>query len=126
MPDRLFIGHNASFLRPCVAKYPPIGGIWGQGYPLQAASMYIGAMLAQIRDAVRPELPARHGRAAYGSGMVIGSLAGMGFERKREGPGLNSPPFVRQYGILNNKWGVLLCRKEYQTNAIHQNSRSRL
>lgn len=59
MPDRLFIGHNASFLRPCVAKYPPIGGIWGQGYPLQAASMYIGAMLAQIRDAVRPESAAR-------------------------------------------------------------------
>ena len=41
-------------------------------------------------------------------------------------PRLNSTPFVRQYGILNNKWGVLLCRKEYQTNAIHQNSRSRL
>ena len=38
---------------------------------------------------------------------------------------VNSTPFVRQYGILNNKWGVLLCRKEYQTNAIHQNSRSR-
>ena len=34
-------------------------------------------------------------------------------------------PFVRQYDILNNKWGALLCRKEYQTNAIHQNSRSR-
>ena len=39
---------------------------------------------------------------------------------------MNSTPFVRQYGILNNKWGVLLCQKGYQTNAIHQNSRSRL
>ena len=38
---------------------------------------------------------------------------------------LNCTPFVRQYDILNNKWGALLCRKEYQTNAIHQNSRSR-
>ena len=38
---------------------------------------------------------------------------------------VNCTPFVRQYDILNNKWGALLCRKEYQTNAIHQNSRSR-
>ena len=28
---------------------------------------------------------------------------------------VNSTPFVRQYGILNNKWGALLCQKEYQT-----------
>ena len=47
-------------------------------------------------------------------------------EQKKKYPQMNSTPFVRQYGILNNKWGVLLCRKEYQTNAIHQNSRSRL
>ncbi len=39
--------------------------------------------------------------------------------------GMNCTPFVRQYDILNNKWGVLLCQKEYQTNAIHQKSRSR-
>ena len=39
---------------------------------------------------------------------------------------LNSTPFVRQYGILNNKWGDLLCQKGYQTNGIRQNSRSKL
>lgn len=39
-------------------------------------------------------------------------------------PELNSPPFVGQYDILNNKWGVLLCQKGYQTNVIHQNSRN--
>ena len=37
---------------------------------------------------------------------------------------LNCTPFVRQYGILSNKWGVLLCQKEYQTNDIRRNSRS--
>ena len=37
---------------------------------------------------------------------------------------VNSTPFVRQYGILSNKWGVLLCQKEYQTNDIRQNSKS--
>ena len=37
---------------------------------------------------------------------------------------MNSTPFVRQYGILSNKWGVLLCQKEYQTNDIRQNSKS--
>ena len=38
-------------------------------------------------------------------------------------PSLNSTPFVRQYDILFNKWGVLLCQKEYQTNDIRRNSR---
>ncbi len=32
-------------------------------------------------------------------------------------------PFVRQYDILSNKWGVLLCQKEYQTNDIRRSSR---
>ena len=36
---------------------------------------------------------------------------------------LNSTPFVRQYDILSNKWGVLLCQKEYQTNDIRRNLR---
>ena len=36
---------------------------------------------------------------------------------------LNSTPFVRQYGILSNKWGVFLCQKEYQTNDIRRSSR---
>ena len=36
---------------------------------------------------------------------------------------VNCTPFVRQYGILSNKWGVLLCQKEYQTNDIRRSSR---
>ena len=36
---------------------------------------------------------------------------------------VNCTPFVRQYDILNNKWGALLCQKESQTKDIHQNSR---
>ena len=39
-------------------------------------------------------------------------------------PDVNSTPFVRQYGILSNKWGVLLCQKEYQTNDIRRNSKN--
>ena len=39
-------------------------------------------------------------------------------------PVLNCTPFVRQYGILSNKWGVLLCQKEYQTNDIRRNSKN--
>ena len=35
---------------------------------------------------------------------------------------VNCTPFVRQYGILDNKWGDLLCRKEYQTRDTRQNS----
>lgn len=36
---------------------------------------------------------------------------------------LNCTSFVRQYDILSNKWGVLLCQKEYQTNNIRRSSR---
>ena len=36
---------------------------------------------------------------------------------------VNSTPFVRQYDILSNKWGALLCQKEYQTNDIRRSSR---
>jgi hypothetical protein len=35
--------------------------------------------------------------------------------------GFEMPPFVRQYGILSSKWGVMLCQREYQTNGIRQN-----
>ena len=37
---------------------------------------------------------------------------------------MNCTPFVRQYGILSNKWGVFLCQKEYQTNDIRRNSKN--
>ena len=36
---------------------------------------------------------------------------------------LNSTPFVRQYDILSNRWGDLLCQEENQTNDIRRNSR---
>ena len=39
---------------------------------------------------------------------------------------LNCTPFVRQYVILNNKWGALLCQKEYRTRDILQNSKKLL
>ena len=53
-----------------------------------------------------------------------GGNAGCGTEKiPRSGLRVNSTPFVRQYDILSNKWGVLLCQKEYQTNDIRRNSR---
>ena len=36
---------------------------------------------------------------------------------------MNSTPFVRQYDILSNRWGDLLCQEENQTNDIRRNSR---
>ena len=55
-------------------------------------------------------------------------LSGMAFwnrpSNKKQAGKLNCTPFVRQYGILSNKWGVLLCQKEYQTNDIRQNSKN--
>ena len=53
----------------------------------------------------------------------IHSAAELNKQKSRYGTNLNSTPFVRQYDILSNKWGVLLCQKEYQTNDIRRNSR---
>ena len=36
---------------------------------------------------------------------------------------LNCTPFVRQYDILSNRWGDLLCQEENRTNDIRRNSR---
>ena len=46
-----------------------------------------------------------------------------GYTRKSLAAPLNCTPFVRQYDILSNKRGVLLCQKEYQTNDIRRSSR---
>ena len=57
------------------------------------------------------------------SGDFIGGRLKM--KRKRiVGVVLNCTPFVRQYDILSNKWGVLLCQREYQTNDIRRNSKN--
>ena len=37
---------------------------------------------------------------------------------------VNSTPFVRQYDIMFNRWGDLLCQEENQTNDTRQNLRS--
>ena len=37
---------------------------------------------------------------------------------------MNSTPLVRQYDILSNRWGDLLCQEENQTNDTRQNLRS--
>lgn len=37
-----------------------------------------------------------------------------------------APHLLDSMIYLDNKWGVLLCRKGYQTNATRQNSRSKL
>ena len=37
--------------------------------------------------------------------------------------GVNCTPFVRQYDILSNRWGDLLCQEENRTNDIRRNSR---
>ena len=60
-------------------------------------------------------------------GTTIGILLKNGLPKRFEKTvmqGLNCTPFVRQYGILSNKWGVLLCQKEYQTNDIRRNSKN--
>ena len=60
------------------------------------------------------------GLIGSGRSELMKSMIGI---EKRTG-GVNCTPFVRQYGILSNKWGVFLCQKEYQTNDIRRNSKN--
>ena len=47
------------------------------------------------------------------------------FIRQKGPAAMNSTPFVRQYGILNNKWGVKLCQERKGIKNTRQNSKSR-
>ena len=47
----------------------------------------------------------------------------MEYSDKEDGTAVNCTPFVRQYDILDNKWGALLCQKEYQINDTRQHLR---
>ena len=44
-------------------------------------------------------------------------------EKPRSQWEMNCTPFVRQYDILSNRWGDLLCQEENRTNDIRRNSR---
>ena len=70
---------------------------------------------------------------AYAQTFNIAEISGKGHIAKgvniakqlsEKAAALNCTPFVRQYGILSNKWGVFLCQKEYQTNDIRRNSKN--
>ena len=45
-------------------------------------------------------------------------------KQKIDKPSVNCTPFVRQYDILSNRWGDLLCCEENRTNGTRRNSRS--
>ena len=64
--------------------------------------------------------------ASHGLEAVVVSLCAHNLfkEKKALGAGIvNCTPFVRQYDILSNRWGDLLCQEENRTNDIRRNSR---
>ena len=67
--------------------------------------------------------PLRRGLMSFCGGILV-SLATALVTPEEPIRFVNCTPFVRQYDILSNKWGVLLCQKEYQTNDIRQNSKN--
>ena len=60
------------------------------------------------------------------NGLKVGVQGGTTGETwvKENCPDMNCTPFVRQYDILDNKWGASLWQKEYQTNDTRQNLRN--
>ena len=55
------------------------------------------------------------------NGAAVGAVRINTYDDK-SGRVLNSTPIVRQYDILDNKWGVVLCQKENQTKGTQESS----
>ena len=62
--------------------------------------------------------------AVLGMALLLTACGKTNAHNNTAGETVNCTPFVRQYDILSNKWGVLLCQKEYQTSDIRQNSKN--
>ena len=84
--------------------------------PLPCPHLRVGAFC--LPSSARPSLRAREWTPLQR--VLLQAAAG---KKTPTAAAVNSTPFVRQYDILSNKWGVLLCQKEYQTNDIRRSSR---
>ena len=85
-------------------------------------------MFATLESVMKADLPQMElyceiGKAVCAHSEKGAAVAAAEFLKERY-PDMNCTPFVRQYGILSNKWGVFLCQKEYQTNDIRRNSKN--
>ena len=68
-----------------------------------------------IHERIRQLRQEQHLRqAAFAERIAYSTHSVMEWEKGTNPPGaiVNCTPFVRQYDILSNKWGVLLCQKE--------------
>ena len=90
----------------------------GAIYAYNAANINIAA-----NSAVYNNTAAGYGGGIYASESNI-NIAANSAVYNNTAATVNCTPFVRQYGILSNKWGVLLCQREYRTNDTQRNSRS--
>jgi hypothetical protein len=69
-------------------------------------------------------LPAAASSVQSGYSSIFPALSGRRISKERLPCKMNGTPFVRQYGILNNKWGDLLCPKGFRRRNTQQSSRS--
>lgn len=67
------------------------------------------------RRGIRLLLPPAQSAAPWGERRLI-----RGIKKSGASP-MNCTPFVGQYGILSNKWGVFICQREYHRIKLKPN-----
>ena len=121
--------HWAGVLVAWQRSPPPPGNLWSTRGRLQGSGdpRGRGRTCPARRFTVLPKVSHCRKRARRPEGwppyMCPGNISLRSAAKHPRAVKLNSTPFVRQYDILSNKWGVLLCQKEYQTNDIRRSSR---
>lgn len=70
------------------------------------------------RRGIRLLLPPAQSAAPWGERRLI-----RGIKKSGASP-MNCTPFVEQYGILSNKWGVFICQREYHRIKLKPNGLS--
>ena len=108
------------FALPMAAGDPCGGGLCagGAGGRQRHLGRYPYRLGSGGRRGIRLLLPPAQSAAPWGKRRLI-----RGIKKSGASP-MNCTPFVGQYGILSNKWGVFICQREYHRIKLKLNGLS--
>ena len=108
------------FALPMAAGDPCGAGLCagGAGGRQRHLGRYPYRLVSDGRRGIRLLLPPAQSAAPWGERRLIRGI------KKSDASPMNCTPFVGQYGILSNKWGVFICQREYHRIKLKLNGLS--
>lgn len=91
---------------------------WRSRWRQRHLGRYPYRLVSGGRRGIRLPLPPAQSAAPWGERRLI-----RGIKKSGASP-MNCTPFVGQYGILSNKWGVFICQREYHRIKLKLNGLS--